>query len=796
MALQPPYPSPFLLLLLLLLLVLLIQIMPFPATAQTQKIISLGTSLTAKDGNSWTSPSGDFAFGFQEIVKHGFILAIWFNKIPERTIVWSANGDNLVKKGSKVELTEDGRLMLKDTATVTPIWTADAASGVAYAAMFDTGNFVLVNQDSKNLWESFNQPTDTILPTQIINQGSSLFAHRTPSNYSKGRFQFTVKSGGDLSLYNLNFPLDYVNLVYWPPTGTKYNGFRVTFNQSGSIYLTAQNGSIVYMISNNAVSLVDYYQRATLEYNGVFRHYVYPKSINSNSVNTEHVAWSSLSFIPSNICTSITGYTGPSACGLNSLCKNDEEGPVCLCPHGYSFVDPSDELEGCRQNFVSQSCDEASPEDHFYFQEMQNSDWTTASYEYFNNVSEDWCKQNCLKDCFCAALVFTEDVCLKKGTPLFNGRIDPTLSSKSLIKMRKNSTNERKHDGSTFKRVEPVLLSSSAFLNFFLLFITCFLVLRFLNDRKANANMFYPVIQGINLKCFSYMELKQATNGFMEELGRGSFSTVFKGVLASDNGKCVAVKRLDTMIGGNDLKFRAEVSSMGRTNHRNLVQLLGFCNERHNRILVYEFMSNGSLESFLFGGSRPSWCKRKEIALGTARGLLYLHEECSSQIIHCDIKPQNILLDDSFTARISDFGVAKLLMMDQTRTATKFQGTKGYAAPEWFKSLPITVKADVYSFGILLLEIVCCRKHYEAKIEEQEQMILVDWAYHCSQKSKLHRLFENNEAKDDLEEMEMYLKIAFWCIQDDAAFRPTMKNVTRMLEGNVEVLTPPSPSSF
>ncbi|KAM2356713.1 hypothetical protein ACFX1X_005779 [Malus domestica] len=646
MAFQPPYPSPFLLLLLLLLLVLLIQIMPFPATAQTQKIISLGTSLTAKDGNSWTSPSGDFAFGFQEIVKHGFILAIWFNKIPERTIVWSANGDNLVKKGSKVELTEDGRLMLKDTATVTPIWTADAASGVAYAAMFDTGNFVLVNQDSKNLWESFNQPTDTILPTQIINQG------------------------------------------------TKYNGFRVTFNQSGSIYLTAQNGSIVYMISNNAVSLVDYYQRATLEYNGVFRHYVYPKSINSNSVNTEHVAWSSLSFIPSNICTSITGYTGPSACGLNSLCKNDEEGPVCLCPHGYSFVDPSDELEGCRQNFVSQSCDEASPEDHFYFQEMQNSDWTTASYEYFNNVSEDWCKQNCLKDCFCAALVFTEDVCLKKGTPLFNGRIDPTLSSKSLIKMRKNSTNERKHDGSTFKRVEPVLLSSSAFLNFFLLFITCFLVLRFLNDRKANANMFYPVIQGINLKCFSYMELKQATNGFMEELGRGSFSTVFKGVLASDNGKCVAVKRLDTMIGGNDLKFRAEVSSMGRTNHRNLVQLLGFCNERHNRILVYEFMSNGSLESFLFGGSRPSW------------------------------------------------------------------------------------------------------KHYEAKIEEQEQMILVDWAYHCSQKSKLHRLFENNEAKDDLEEMEMYLKIAFWCIQDDPAFRPTMKNVIRMLEGNVEVLTPPSPSSF
>ncbi|XP_021827282.1 G-type lectin S-receptor-like serine/threonine-protein kinase LECRK2 [Prunus avium] len=162
------------------------------------------------------------------------------------------------------------------------------------------------------------------------------------------------------------------------------------------------------------------------------------------------------------------------------------------------------------------------------------------------------------------------------------------------------------------------------------------------------------------------MELKVATNGFMEELGRGAFATVFKGILASDDGKCVAVKRLDTMVRENDLEFRAEVSSIGRTNHRNLVQLLGFCNEGQHRILVYEFMSNGFLASLLFGDSRPSWYRRRDIALGTARGLFYLHEQCSSQIIHCDIKPQNILLDDSFTARIADFGIAKLLKIDQT----------------------------------------------------------------------------------------------------------------------------------
>ncbi|PQM35206.1 G-type lectin S-receptor-like serine/threonine-protein kinase LECRK3 [Prunus yedoensis var. nudiflora] len=217
------------------------------------------------------------------------------------------------------------------------------------------------------------------------------------------------------------------------------------------------------------------------------------------------------------------------------------------------------------------------------------------------------------------------------------------------------------------------------------------------------------------------MELKVATNGFMEELGRGVFATVFKGVLASGDGKCVAVKRLDTTVGENDLKFRAEACSIGRTSHQNLVQLLGFCNEGQRRILVYEFMSNGSLESLLCGESRPSLNQRKEIALGTARGLLYLHE-CSSQIIQGDIMPQNILLDDSFTTRIADFGIAKLLKIDQTRTTTRFRGTKGYVAPEWFKSSPVTEK------------IICCRKHYEAKIEDakiedEDQMILADWAY-------------------------------------------------------------------
>ncbi|KAM1341146.1 hypothetical protein TB2_005531 [Malus domestica] len=730
-------------------LLLLLVILPFSTPAQTYNNISLGSSLTALDDNSssWLSPSGEFAFGFLQLGVDGFLLAIWFNKIQERTIVWSANRGSLVPQGSQVELTNDGQFMLEDkTGKQISFAGSLGITGVAYAAMLDTGNFVLANKSSKYLWESFEEPTNTLLPTQILNRNSKLYASYTASNYTPGRFQFALKSDGELLLYTTNYPLDSRNHDYWS-THTEGSGFQVIFSQSGSIYLTGTNGSVLYMLSDNTSSTQDFYHRATLEYNGVFRHYVYPKKTGSGSV------------------------AGTRRQAKHN--RDDTEGPVCECPDGYSFIDKNDVLKGCKQNFVSQSCDQAFPETHLFdFQELENRDWPLSDYQHFQPVSEDWCKQSCLSDCFCSVVIFKNDDCWKKGIPLMNGRIDPTVDKKALIKIRIDSNNSRKHSNSIPNLARLGLLCSSAFLNLLLLIITCLLFFHIIHHRKAKLSMLYPGVQGNNLKSFTYMELKGATNGFKQELGRGAFATVFKGVLASEDGKHVAVKRLDTMVRENDLEFKAEVSAIGRTNHKNLVQLLGFCNEGQHRILVYEFMSNGSLASFLFGESRPSWYQRRKIALGTARGILYLHEECSIQILHCDIKPQNILLDDSFNARIADFGVAKLLKIEQTRTTTRFRGTRGYVAPEWFKSLPVTLKADVYSFGILLLEIVCCRKNYEAKMEDEDQMILADWAYHCYEQNKLHRLFRNDddEAKDDIEEM--------------------------MLEGTVELSNPPNPSSL
>nr|GFA77956.1 G-type lectin S-receptor-like serine/threonine-protein kinase LECRK3 [Tanacetum cinerariifolium] len=195
-----------------------------------------------------------------------------------------------------------------------------------------------------------------------------------------------------------------------------------------------------------------------------------------------------------------------------------------------------------------------------------------------------------------------------------------------------------------------------------------------------------------NVAHYTYQELIIATDGFKDELGKGSFGIVYKGILGSNT---VAVKKLDRVFKDGEKEFKTEVNAIARTHHKNLVQLLGYCDDSEQRLLIYEYMSNGTLAGFLFGDIRPSWKQRTYIAVGIAKGLSYLHEECSTHVIHCDIKPQNILLDDYYNAKISDFGLAKILMMNQSRTSTGIRGTKGYVAPEWFRNIPVTVKVDV-----------------------------------------------------------------------------------------------------
>ncbi|KAL3747779.1 hypothetical protein ACJRO7_016569 [Eucalyptus globulus] len=782
-------------------ILLLLVTLPLSAKAQTNGNLTLGSSLTADEQNSsWLSPSGEFTFGFRKMGQGAHLLAIWFEKIEDKTIVWSANGDNLAPEGSKIQLSTDSRLVLADP-NGRELWSPNlTAAGVAHAAMLDTGNFVLVSQNYVHLWETFSQPTDTMLPTQQFDQGTKVNARYSKMNYSTGRFHFKLENDGNLAFYATSDPW-LASDTYWA-SNTKDSGFRLIFNQTGQVYLTARNGTLLKPVTSNTVPTNEFYQRAILEYDGVFRQYVHPKGENSSSALA--LGWSMVSSpIPPNICESIRQTTGSGACGFNSYCAlGDDQRPQCHCPPGYTPLDSTNEMNGCRQDFLPQSCDGSRPEtDQFALHEMLRTNWPLNDYERTAAQTEDRCREACSADCFCAVAIFGGNgSCYKKKIPLSNGRTDPSEVGKALIKVRiKNSTSKSTGDGnknSTLIIIGSVLLSSFVFVNLLLLLIT-YLIYRSFRSKDSKLSRPVQINQATGMQTFTYQELQKATDEFKEELGRGAFGIVYKGVLGSEDTNFVAVKVLATRTGESEKEFEREVSAIGRTDHKNLVQLLGYCNEGQHRLLVYEFMSNGTLADFLFGASRPSWYRRTEIACDVARGLSYLHQDCTRHIIHCDIKPQNILLDGSLTAKISDLGLAKLLMANQTRTNTGVRGTRGYLAPEWFRNMPISSKVDVYSFGILLVELICCRKNYKPEAEIEAQIVLVDWTYDCYHDGSVLKLVESDEeASSDIKRVRRFVMTALWCIQEDPTLRPTMKEITQMLEGAVEVPVPPAPSSF
>ncbi|CAN0902027.1 G-type lectin S-receptor-like serine/threonine-protein kinase LECRK3 [Linum grandiflorum] len=794
-------------------LFLLLNFFPFSVTSYSN--ISSGSSLTTSSKDPWRSPSGDFAFGFQQIspTNNNFLLAIVFDKIPERTVVWSANRNTPVPGGSTVQLTSDGRLVLSDPSG-REVWTAYGAAS-SYAAMLDTGNFVLTSENFSIVWESFDVPTDTLLPDQILDRGSRLIARYSSTNYSEGRFKFTLQDDGNLVQYTTTYPQMGNNLAYWATMTDAGN--KLVFNQTGFVYLITSNGSVIRNVLGNGVSTQELYHRLTLDYDGVLRYYVYPKWARR---------WNTLQFQPSDVCK-LNAKIGSGACGFNSYCELEgAENPVCKCPPGFVFLDSNDVYRGCVQNFAPQDCRlQQNEKDAFDLAVMHKANFADGDYEFLVSYTEDMCREACLSDCRCAVAVYDGN-CWKKRLPLSNGRLDAGSSNKAFFKVRRSNSNYSssglipdKADKSSLTVVVTVLLATSALVILLLLSATTFLLVSRQKNNKNRGrndslsvnlrNFSYSELElatGTNLMSFDYKEMELATGGFKQILGSGSSGTVYKGVLnqSTNSERLVAVKVLDKMPekknGQNDSRlFTTEMKLISGTNHKSLVKLVGFCNEGEHCLLVYEFMSNGSLADSLFTTTRPTidWYTRTQIAYSVARGLVYLHEECSTQIIHCDIKPQNILLDGAMTARISDFGLSKLMKPDQTKTMTAIRGTKGYLAPEWFRNVPITAKVDVHSFGIVLLELVCCRKNCMMEVENEAEMVLVDWAYECYSNGKLYKLVEKDEtAMADIARVERFVKVAMWCIQEDPCLRPGMKKVALMLEGAVGVSEPPDPNSF
>ncbi|KAL3647627.1 hypothetical protein CASFOL_008595 [Castilleja foliolosa] len=782
----------------LLLIITLIILFPFPVFSQTTTgNIAVGSSLTASESsNPWLSPSGDFAFGFQPLQNNTnlFVLAIWFASIPDRTIVWFERRSYPVPRGSILSLDGADGLVLRDPQG-RHLYTTDGISDrVASGFMNDTGNFVLLRSDSTYLWQSFGSPADTILPTQSIEVNGQLISRKTPTNFSQGRFYARVNGAGDfvLSMKTLDSNVDFAAEYYNSRTSDRNSsnpGYQLAFNESGSIAVMMRDGEQQSLTSSSFPSVSDNYYRATIDFDGVFTQYYFPRNFNSSSRWTAANSW------PDNICSEI----GSGACGYNSVCSLENSRPVCRCPQGFSLADPNDAYGNCNPNFLQSSCVQGET-DGYEMLEIFNTDWPHGDYEAINPSTADECRNACMNDCFCATSIYRSRSCWKKKLPLFNGRLDTSLGATAFLKFRKGdvpivnpsrpSADRPKNDRKGLVIVGSVLLGSSAFVNILFISAACIGFFLIYSKKLPAVNPAHET----NLRCFSYRELVQATDDFKEEVGRGAFGIVYKGVVPIGGERVVAVKKLNKGAQDSDKEFRTEVNVIGQVHHKNLVPLIGFCDEGHHQLLVYEYMSNETLAGFLFGDMKPSWSQRTQIALGVARGLTYLHEECSLQIIHCDIKPQNILLDEYLNARISDFGLAKLLMMNQSNTLTNIRGTKGYVAPEWFRNMKITAKVDVYSFGVLLLEIVCCRKSVESMEFDGENPILTDWVGDCFVEGRLDALVENDaEALSNGETLERYVRVGIWCIQEDASLRPTMRKAFQMLEGSVEVGVPPCP---
>ncbi|KAK7848907.1 rust resistance kinase lr10 [Quercus suber] len=314
-------------------------------------------------------------------------------------------------------------------------------------------------------------------------------------------------------------------------------------------------------------------------------------------------------------------------------------------------------------------------------------------------------------------------------------------------------------------------------------------------ENQARIEMFLEDYKALKPTRYSYNDVKRITNQFTEKLGQGAYGTVFKGKFSNEIH--VAVKILNSSK-GNGEEFINEVGTMGRIHHVNVVRLVGFCADGFRRALVYEFLPNDSLEKFISSADSNrflGWEKLQDIALGIAKGIEYLHQGCDQRILHFDIKPHNILLDQNFNPKISDFGLAKLCAKDQSAVSmTTARGTMGYIAPEVFSRNfgSVSYKSDVYSFGILLLEMVGGRKNVDVTTENTSQIYFPEWIYNLLEQKEDLRVYV--EDSGDAKIAKKLAIVGLWCIQWHPVDCPSMKVVVQMLEGGGDKLTmPPNP---
>ncbi|XP_047331725.1 G-type lectin S-receptor-like serine/threonine-protein kinase At2g19130 [Impatiens glandulifera] len=720
-----------------------------------------------------------FALGFFKLGKDDSIknyIGIWYNSLPgNQTVVWVANRDKPVSNRYSSQLIFlNGNLVLLNESQ-TPIWSTNISSSSSSpvgAILGDDGNFVLRVDDvlKSIVWQSFDYPVHTCLPGAKISYNKRTKTHRTLTSWKNSEDPSVGLFSFELDGYNNQYIMQHNGSEqYWTSGAWDGKIFRLVpemrlgflFNFS---YVNNDNESYFIFNMYNATTI----SRAYMDVTGQFRVVSW----------VDGVGWNLFWNQPRTQCEVY------ALCGGNGACNQITQ-QFCNCLEGFHPMsqdgwDLNDFSGGCVRN-IDLQCGNRSQDRFKLFTNMRLPGKPKSLPDQKDITT---CASSCLNDCSCSAYAYDNEVCSVWNAELWNlQQLAQNEGNGRSIYIRLAAKEFASDAGSAKKTIGAVIGSGAAIA---VLGMVIFVILR----RKKRSN-----VEGY-LVAFMYRDLQKATKNFSEKLGGGGFGSVFKGTLPDST--LIAVKRLDSISQG-EKQFRTEVSTIGNIQHVNLVRLRGFCSQGSKKLLVYEYMQNGSLDSILFhqndSKSILDWKTRYQIATGIARGLAYLHEECRDCIVHCDIKPENILLDSGFCPKVADFGLAKLMGRDFSRVLTSMRGTRGYLAPEWISGVAITAKADVYSYGMMLFELISGRRNSYQSGDGRMKYFPI-WAANLAvEGGDIMRLLDArlDSESTEPEEVMRICRVACWCIQDWEGNRPTMGQVVQILEGVIEVEQSPVP---
>ncbi|KAK6932439.1 PAN/Apple domain [Dillenia turbinata] len=774
-----------------------------------------------RDGDVLLSKNENFAFGFFTPYNSSSrrYVGVWYNKVIEKNVVWVANRENPINNTSGVfSIDQQGDLLLYDASRSTLVWSANVSSKKSHIQLLNSGNLVLAEENSTlYVWQSFDHPTDTIISGMKIGldrktgQNRFLTSWRSGNDPGQGDYMFELDPSGSLQFFLYKGSNKIWRTAPWPWLSP------ILFLQGNSIryfcvFPNNQDGVLYsYTLDDSSIAT-----KLVVDDFGSISRYIW---------NDRDNRWNSIWSAPRDICDEYRH------CGAYSICAPSTTFLFeCSCLPGFEPRSPRDwhlrdGSGGCVREQNISLC--GNGEGFLNVGQMKLPDTSLVGATKFVNSLE--CRQKCLRNCSCSAYATAlgdekENVCLMWFGELMDMRPTPewgidlfvrvdsiTLGTLSyLFCLLYDSKNTKKNKG-FLSRKELLVISftiDGALLSLVLVVICVRLIRRkklkanrqkhrlLLRSSKENSNAIDS--QESSVPFYDFTTIIAATNNFASanKLGHGGFGAVYKGQLPS--GVEIAVKRLSKDSGQGAEEFKNEVMLMAQLQHKNLVKLLGYCIEKDEKILVYEYLPNKSLDNFIFDEKRKSelnWRKRCEIIVGIARGLVYLHQDSRLKIIHRDLKASNILLDNKLNPKISDFGIAKICGGEHSQAKTRrIVGTYGYMSPEYVIFGKFSTKSDVFSFGVLLLEIISGKRN-NVDYQSHPSLNLIGFVWELwKQDNALETIDSLSEEPGFSYEALRYIQVGLLCVQECAADRPAMSEVVFMLGNNTSLPSPKQPA--